>query len=328
MKMKKILTLFFLTHFIMINAQEEIIGSFEYFDLALDSFLNGSNGESQFNEIGINLPVNYDTTFQSWTGWAISSATDTITSGFANQYSSIPGEGVDGSKHYAVSYHYLPNELYFESLPLGSPQNISLKGCYITNATYPFLSMKEGDAFAKKFGGADGNDQDFFSVTIKGFNESDQLIDSVVFYLADFRFEDNSLDYIIDKWTFVDLSALDGFSKMTFTMNSSDVGMFGINTPTYFCIDNWTYEVNQSSSADDISSEISCYPNPVRSSFHISLAKAKTAYIYDVKGQMVVKKHIDNDSFVLETKLLAPGLYTLVVQNADGNLGSRRFVKD
>ena len=62
---------------------------------------------------------------------------------------------------------------------------------------------------------------------------------SVTFFLADYRFSDNALDYIVDEWTTVDLTAL-GMNTRSIELefDSSDVGTFGFNTPTYVAMDN------------------------------------------------------------------------------------------
>ena len=307
-------------------AQGEAVATFEDFELEVGQFLNGDDGETEHYDTGIELPVNYDTMFQAWTGWAISAANDTETPGFGNQYSAITGGGVNGSQSYAVSYHFIPNELYYDGIVTIGTVTTKLKGCYLTNGTYPYLSMRDGDGFAKKFGGANANDEDFFSVTIRGFDADDVLIDSVEFFLADYRFEDNSQDYIIDEWTFVDLSALDGYSKMTFTMNSSDVGMFGVNTPTYFCMDNWTTELNEISRTVDLSDEISIYPNPVTDILNVKVSNESTAVIYNVQGQSVMTQDIPATAYKLDVSILEPGVYTLTVTTADG-MGTKRFVR-
>jgi hypothetical protein len=59
----------------------------------------------------------------------------------------------------------------------------------------------------------------------------------VEFYLADFRFENNGEDYIVDTWEYVDLSSLGVVNKLEFSLGSSDVGAWGMNTPAYFVID-------------------------------------------------------------------------------------------
>jgi len=61
----------------------------------------------------------------------------------------------------------------------------------------------------------------------------------VEFYLADFQFTDNAFDYILDGWTWVDLSSLGSAVKtLEFALSSSDTGMWGMNTPAYFALDN------------------------------------------------------------------------------------------
>jgi Domain of unknown function (DUF4465)/PEP-CTERM motif len=112
-------------------------------------------------------------------------------------------------------------------------------GASISNTTYTGLSMQNGDAFAKKFGGVLGNDPDYLKLTISGFASGIATGTLVDFYLADFRFANNSQDYIINKWTFVDFSTLGTVDEIRFSYASSDVGQFGINTPTYFALDNF-----------------------------------------------------------------------------------------
>jgi hypothetical protein len=62
----------------------------------------------------------------------------------------------------------------------------------------------------------------------------------VHFYLADYRFEDNAEDYIVKTWEWFDLSSLGRADSLMCTLGSSDTGMFGMNTPAYFCVDNLT----------------------------------------------------------------------------------------
>ncbi len=121
-----------------------------------------------------------------------------------------------------------------------APTDLTGTGALITNTTYAALSMRNGDQFAKKFGGADGNDADFFKLIISGYSGGIATGNEVEFFLADYRFGDNSQDYILDDWTFVDFSALGTADEVRFDFASSDTGMFGINTPKYFALDNLT----------------------------------------------------------------------------------------
>jgi hypothetical protein len=58
----------------------------------------------------------------------------------------------------------------------------------------------------------------------------------VEFYLADFR---NGKSLIVKDWTYVDLSSLKLVDRIKCTLTSSDNGDYGMNTPGYFCIDNF-----------------------------------------------------------------------------------------
>ena len=99
--------------------------------------------------------------------------------------------------------------------------------------------MRDGDSFAKKFGGPTGNDPDYFRLTILGRDAANNSTGSVEFYLADYRFANNSLDYIVSQWTTVDLSSLGATTtSLQFALDSTDNDpVFGMNTPAYFAID-------------------------------------------------------------------------------------------
>lgn len=171
-----------------------------------------------------------------WSGFAFSNHTDKTTPGLDNQFSAYPGTGAGDSNQYALGYS-------------GAIINIGLtdlagKGAMLTNTTYAALSMLNGDMFGKEFGGISGNDPDFFKLTINGFAGGSPTGTPVDFYLADFRFTDNTQDYIVNQWTYVDFSSLGTVDEIRFGFESSDTSTFPfgtfINTPTYFAIDNIT----------------------------------------------------------------------------------------
>ena len=108
----------------------------------------------------------------------------------------------------------------------------------VTNTTYAGLSMLYGDMFAKRFGGPDGTDSDFFILTIHGLDANGDDTGSVDFYLANYTFQDPNLNYIVSAWTTVDLTPLGNATSLAFELNSSDIGQFGMNTPAYFAMDN------------------------------------------------------------------------------------------
>jgi hypothetical protein len=162
---------------------------------------------------------------------------DATTAGYGNQFA-VYGNGKDysGSGVYGIGYV----DSYNMISPIVSfASAVTVNGFFVNNTTYVALDMREGSGFSKKFGGASGTDEDWFKLTIEGYDASNGSQGLVDFYLADYRFADNGQDYILADWTFVDLSSLNtNVSSLRFSLSSSDNGMFGMNTPAYFAIDN------------------------------------------------------------------------------------------
>lgn len=173
-----------------------------------------------------------------WGGFTYSSVNDPSTPGFGNQFAVYtPGTDVSGSGVYGVGYV----DSFSSVLPgITLPGNDTVQGLYVNNTTYAALSMLNGDAFAKQFGGISGNDPDWFLLTVTGRDAGGAATGNVDFYLADYRFADNGQDYIVDSWTWVDLSSLGPVAELEFSLSSSDVGVWGMNTPAYFAIDQVT----------------------------------------------------------------------------------------
>ncbi len=166
-----------------------------------------------------------------FSGFSASTTSDTTTGDFTNQYSNITGAGAGGSDTFGIAYAYDPVDLLF-----ASPHTVS--SAAFTNTTYTALSMLNGDAFAKQFGGVSGDDPDWLRLTIQGVDGLGATTGpGVELYLADYRFADNGLDYVLDGWASVDLSVLGQVSGLRFSLDGSDVGDFGLNTPAYFAID-------------------------------------------------------------------------------------------
>ncbi len=214
-----------------VNAQT--VADFEDLALPADSSWNGSDLSGGFADGHAFFVNSYDAQYKFWSGFGYSNKTDVTTVGVSNDMSAIPGHGYNGSATYAVGNCYGDAIIRLTNGAAGKP----LTGVYVTNGTYPYLSMKDGDQFAKKFGGASGNDPDWFLLKIKGFSGGVLTTDSVEFYLADYRSNSNADDYIVNDWRWVDLSGLGNVDSVQFFLSSSDVGAYGMNTPAYFCID-------------------------------------------------------------------------------------------
>lgn len=244
------------------------IVDFDDLSLASESYWNGPDPSGvvtagpygpvtvgSFSSRGVTFGNSYDQTFGSWSGFAYSNTTDTTTPDFANQFSAVAGSGLGaGADNYGVASGYRDTEPNFiesspfdptsvadlQSLPsLLLPSGASAVGMFVTNTTYTALTILEGNSFAKPFGGITGDDADWFKLSIYGIDAlGAPLPDVVDFFLADFRFTDNALDFIVDEWSYVDLTPLGSAQSLHFNLSSSDRGDFGMNTPAYFAMDN------------------------------------------------------------------------------------------
>ncbi|MBK8659824.1 MAG: DUF4465 domain-containing protein [Bacteroidetes bacterium] len=214
----------------------QTISTFENLSLAPNTFWDGSDQSGGFNSGNAYFINEYDTTYQIWNGFTYSNMKDSTTAGFLNQNSAITAIGHNGSANYVVA-----NDYGFAKVRIsGNAAGKMLHGVYVTNATYTYLSMRDGDMFAKKFGGVTGNDADWLKLSVIGWESGAPVPNTVEMYLADFRFADNSQDYLLRSWQWFNLQPLGNVDSIQFLLTSSDTGAFGMNTPAYFALDDFT----------------------------------------------------------------------------------------
>lgn len=305
-----------------LNAQE--IATFDDLTLAPNTYWNGSDSSGSFSSGNTVFFNSYNGKYKSWTGFAYSNMIDTLTAGYINQYSAITGKGYN-SANYAVCN--------------GNPQlqfktsQVSVQGFYITNSTYAALSMKTGDSFAKKFGGATGNDPDWFKVSIVGFKGNAAIKDTIAFYLADYRDADSAKDYILKTWAWVDLTSFGSVDSLKFSLSSSDVGNFGMNTPAYFCIDNFTTSIPTGIAYNNsLNNLIDIFPNPAKDIINITLPnrveKTASIKIIELTGKLLYNNIIENTyQLSLSIADYKKGIYFLSIVDGDTNY-NQKFIKN
>ncbi|MBS1625402.1 MAG: DUF4465 domain-containing protein [Bacteroidetes bacterium] len=235
--MKKISFTLFVAFASFLSASAQNRATFDNLTLGPGSYYNGSDLSGGFASGDAYFYNSYDTSYQFWaSGFIYSNVKNDTTAGFTNEYAAAAAGGVFGSNNYAVANSAGGTiTVGLRGFAPGHP----VLGFYLTNSTYAYLSMKNGDAFAKKFGGVSGNDPDWFKVTIKGWYNGALTTDSVDAYLADFRSSNNNDDYILKSWKFVNLLSLGSVDSLSFSLSSTDNGSFGMNTPAYFCMDDF-----------------------------------------------------------------------------------------
>lgn len=187
--------------------------------------------------------------------------------------------------------------------------------------------MRDGDTFARKFGDTtgtnsglpQGNYPDYFKLTVKSYVGGVLSNDSVEFYLADYRFSNDSLDYIVNTWEWVDCSILQVFDSLLFTLSSSDNGTFGMNTPAFFCIDNLIIDVTVGNNvALNKGNAPYVFPNPANQSIsfkNIENEIFNSLAIYNLQGGKMYEQHNVDLKNAINIENLAPGIYYLKLVN-------------
>ncbi|NRA12536.1 MAG: DUF4465 domain-containing protein [Crocinitomicaceae bacterium] len=312
--------------FIGASAQAQTI-DFESFGLAVDTFDNGSalGDDFEFLTGDVTLTSNYNPGGW-WDGFAISNMNDVTTAGWTNEYSAYSGSGGNGSATFAV--------WYYDGNIETANSDLSIDSFFISNTTFSALSMLNGDpgGYGKQFGTSvsgdnhgnipDGsNGEDFYRVWVYGEDEFGDLIDSSEVYLADYRFSDNTQDYIVDDWIKVDLTEYaEPITVVYFKVESSDTTGGWINTPTYFAIDNisvkWDLGVNENQLTN-----VSVYPNPATDQLMIK-GEEGILTITSLTGAVLYSE--DHSAFSqLDISNYSNGIYVIHLVNASGSYTNR-----
>ena len=326
---------FYLLLFIFTFSSPKLIRSqsivtFDTLHLLPNSYWNGGDLSNGFwcSEVFFpNIFVDWGGGATSWGVFAYSNKTDTVTSGYLNQYSSYAGGGYDHSANYGIGYFDGTNEVCL--ILSEEAKGDSIAGFFVTNNTYSALSMKYGDGFSKKFGGISRNDSDWFLLSISGYRNGLPKPDSVNFYLADYRFSDSTQDYIVKDWQWVDLNPLGRVDSIKFQFSSTDNGSYGMNTPAYFCLDNLMIKHQYNMSMNEYINAVSdvlIYPNPAFDQIHLNpIAHVLKISISDISGKIIY----DSDTFtpLIQINSWGKGMYFINIVTTTIIL-STKFIKN
>ncbi len=306
--MKKIITLLALLIFGLTKSQTT--ADFESFSLPADSFYYDVAG-TDWQTTNAIFQYGWNTSFGGfWSdGFAYTNKQNPDSGNYRHLYNCAAGKGYNLSNYYATGQ---PGSF----IKVKSPYN-SVSGFYVTNTTYAYMSMKNGDGFAKKFGGVSGNDKDTLVLSVYGYSGGVLKNDTVHFFLADFRFSNNAFDYILKTWQWVDCSSLGAVDSIGFYMTSSDNGSFGMNTPAFFSIDNFTTAQGIGIAENSSFQNINLFPNPANDVVNINLISEQpvntTINIYNSIGALLktefVSFHSGNNNYSLDINDLNSGLY-------------------
>lgn len=323
--MKKTITL--LALFLFGIAKSQSVADFESFSLPTDSFYYDAGG-TDWQTSNASFQYDWTTSFGGfWSGgFAYTNKNNPDSGNYRHLYNCAAGKGYNLSNYYATGQ---PGAFIRVKAP-----STGVSGFYVTNSTYAYMSMKNGDAFAKKFGGVTGNDKDSLVLSVYGYSGGILKNDTVHFFLADFRFSNNAFDYILKTWQWVDCSSLGAVDSIGFFMTSSDNGAWGMNTPAFFSIDNFTTGQGVGIAENSSQQNINLFPNPASESINLHLSTEKSFYgtvnIFNSIGALVKTETIEftsvENKYQIDIRDFNQGFYfiELIGDNKKQNI---KFIK-
>jgi hypothetical protein len=325
---------------ILTMKSQTVLSDFESLGLTTGQYNDNKTAGTTFQNGDAVFAPAWDTSFGGyWSdGWAASAVHDSATAGSANQYGCAAYKGYSNSNAFAVGNTSGKLKMHLTGNSFGKP----VLGMYVCNSTYAYQSMKKGDSFAKKFGGTTGNDPDWFKLQVKRYNGGVLKADTVDILLADYRFANNAQDYILKTWTWIDLRKLGptdttGFvDSLAFYLTSSDNSFGYMNTPAYFCIDNFTTNAPLVNGIQNFLSEteLNLFPNPANNFFEVAYQTETPSFVNlkvtDVTGRELLMQNFKSfnglNKFKVETETFSSGIY-YVTLNVEGKIFSKKLIK-
>jgi len=182
--------------------------------------------ECSYKEDFVNFPVTWTPAWSSWSGFAVSSRTETTYVNMVpDQFNCIAG-GAHGGKNFCVIY------TFGESIEFGTA--VTLKGFWYTNDAWTADAILNGDGMSPgKFEADDWFRCVLYPTPAEGMGGARYEL-----YLA------KDGDYV-KEWKYCDLSDVDAFKNIksiSFGFEGTKANDWGVTTPTYICIDDIVIE--------------------------------------------------------------------------------------
>lgn len=176
------------------------------------------------------------------------------------------------------------------------------QGIYVNLNSYTYYTIEYGDAFARAF-----HNGDSFKLTIHGVDKdgSEKTVETL---LASYTNGDLTINR---GWKYVDLSSLGTVNELYFTLDTTDTGAYGPNTPCYFCMDKLSVKPAVSAGINSVSANAPTLSYD-RSTKTVNVGGADFAAVYNCAGQMVMSS--DKPSFSISS--LDAGVYVVKAGNS------------
>lgn len=227
--------------FVTSNAFAADVATFEDFNIPSGNYWKGNfNTPDTLIKSGSYLfsnhseIQNYGYEYRYGSDFGVSKSTETTCTWIygGEEFNCASGSGVNGSKQFAVAY--IGSFDKCQAFMSDTINGTAITGCYINNSSYVVSAAKGENSFEGKFVTGDWLLLTATATKADGTSIKDSL------YLIDFRSSIESEHTYITSWTWFDFSNMGNDVKhITFTMTGSHTGAYGLNTPTYFCLDNF-----------------------------------------------------------------------------------------
>lgn len=252
--------------------------------------------------------------YQTWWGFTASNSVDNMpqTDWITYQYSNMAKGGIalnedgtikvneqgapvsDPKVPYLVAYY----NKYMSRKPVQILTNDGEAheaiGCYVNLNSYPYYTTLLGDSFARAF-----TEGDKLTLTINGVT-ADNTTKKIDVVLASFT---NGQYTAATGWMYVDLTSLGAVNEIYFTMDSTDTGSWGMNTPGYFCLDKLMMKTEVNTSVATVGTESNLKYN--RAEATLTATPGMLIGVYTAEGQLMMS----SDNGVLSLNGAESGVY-------------------
>lgn len=174
-----------------------------------------------------------DAEYGYWGGFAQAASYDMADGTYLNQYSVYNTAAASGDSYLLYYYdsYNAPCDILCRHDAEYAFSSVRLN---LTTYTYKSITEEDVNTFARAF-----TDGDYLKVTFTALCEDMTAGASVDCYVVDYR---DGKRYAATNWDLFDLSALHGnIHALRVTIDTTDVGEWGANTPLYICLDDLTY---------------------------------------------------------------------------------------
>jgi hypothetical protein len=275
-----------------------------------------------------------------WSGFTVSLSGDSLDHGSPNStlkdgwltfsWGNMAGGGIKTDADGAVvkdtdgkivSEKGIPYLIGYDAAKITFDASYDAVGVYLNNHPWPYYSNLYGDDYARAL----NREGDYFKVIFHGLNAEEEETGTVEYRLAEYKA--GRLEQSRD-WQWVDLSSLGRIKRLSMTFESTDVGQWGMNTSTYYCLDKLQLRTSVTGIQSPDRMAIKVYPGSVSDRLFVeSASKIDRLIISDIHGRIVYQKTFRGD-FRIEIPVSGWNQGVYILKTTSGQRESiQKFIK-